>query len=164
MGTTTYNFTKFHQNWMKNKEVLSIARFSVHTFKSVSRIVKIAHSDALGNEKIFVLAEDLNLLLAFGTDVDATDENGCTALHRAVECGANEAMEILVQNKCHVDARDTDLMTPLMYAALNGQPRVMRNLLEKNVHVDAKDKDGWNALHWAAKMADRETCKLLVGT
>ena len=95
--------------------------------------------------------------------MDTTDENGCTALHRAVECGANESMEILVQNKCHVDARDTDLMTPLMYAALNGQPRVMRNLLEKNVHVDAKDKDGWNALHWAAKMADRETCKLLVG-
>ena len=67
-------------------------------------------------------------------------------------------MEILVQNKCNVDARDVDLMTPLMYAALNGQPRVMRNLLEKNVHLDAKDKDGWNALHWAAKMADRETC------
>lgn len=112
---------------------------------------------------LFLLVEELKLLLAFGTDVDTTDENGCTALHRAVESGANECMEILVQNKCNVDARDVDLMTPLMYAALNGQPRVMRNLLEKNVHLDAKDKDGWNALHWAAKMADRETCKLLVG-
>ena len=28
-----YNFTKFHQNWMNNKKVLLIARFSVQNFK-----------------------------------------------------------------------------------------------------------------------------------
>ena len=28
-----YNFTKYHQNWMKNKTVLLIARFSVQNFK-----------------------------------------------------------------------------------------------------------------------------------
>ena len=28
-----YNFTKFHQNQMKNKKVLIIARFSVQNFK-----------------------------------------------------------------------------------------------------------------------------------
>ena len=28
-----YNFTKFHQNQMKNKKVLVIARFSVQNFK-----------------------------------------------------------------------------------------------------------------------------------
>ena len=28
-----YNFTKFHQNWMKNKKVLLIAHFSVQNFK-----------------------------------------------------------------------------------------------------------------------------------
>ena len=28
-----YNFTKFHQNQMKNKKVLLIARFSVQNFK-----------------------------------------------------------------------------------------------------------------------------------
>ena len=28
-----YNFTKFHQNWMKNKKGLLIARFSVQNFK-----------------------------------------------------------------------------------------------------------------------------------
>ena len=28
-----YNFTKFHQNRMKNKKVLLIARFSVQNFK-----------------------------------------------------------------------------------------------------------------------------------
>ena len=31
-----YNFTKFHQNQMKNKKVLLIARFSVQNFKAVS--------------------------------------------------------------------------------------------------------------------------------
>ena len=38
-----YNFTKFHQNQMKNKKVLLIAYFSVSEFESVSRIVKIVH-------------------------------------------------------------------------------------------------------------------------
>ena len=28
-----YNFTKFHQNWMKNIKVLLIARFSVQNIK-----------------------------------------------------------------------------------------------------------------------------------
>ena len=28
-----YNFTKFQQNWMKNKKVLLIANFSVQYFK-----------------------------------------------------------------------------------------------------------------------------------
>ena len=28
-----YNFTKFHQNWMKNKKGLLIARFFVQNFK-----------------------------------------------------------------------------------------------------------------------------------
>ena len=28
-----YNFTNFHQNWMKNKKVLLIAHFSVQNFK-----------------------------------------------------------------------------------------------------------------------------------
>ena len=40
-----YNFTKVHQNQMKNKKVLLMARFSVQNF-SVSRIVKIVHSAA----------------------------------------------------------------------------------------------------------------------
>ena len=33
MGVTNYNFTKFHQNQMKNKKVLLIACFSVQNFK-----------------------------------------------------------------------------------------------------------------------------------
>ena len=41
-----YNFTKFHQNWMKNKKVLlSNSLFFCSVFQSVSRIVKIIHSE-----------------------------------------------------------------------------------------------------------------------
>ena len=38
------NFTKFHQNQMKNKKVLLIARFSVQNFKVSVEYVKIVHS------------------------------------------------------------------------------------------------------------------------
>ena len=39
-----YNFTKVHQNRMKNKKVLLIANFFGSEFQSVNRIVKIVHS------------------------------------------------------------------------------------------------------------------------
>ena len=46
-----YNFTKFHQNQMKNKKVLLIhSPFFCSEFQSVIRIVKIIHS-GIGNSR-----------------------------------------------------------------------------------------------------------------
>ena len=39
-----YNFTKFHQNRMKNKKRFINSAFFCSEFQSVSRIVKIVHS------------------------------------------------------------------------------------------------------------------------
>ena len=39
-----YNFTKFHQNQMKNKKSFINSLFFCSKFQSVSRIVKIVHS------------------------------------------------------------------------------------------------------------------------
>ena len=39
-----YNFTKFHQNWMKNKKRFINSQFFCSEFQSVRRIVKIIHS------------------------------------------------------------------------------------------------------------------------
>ena len=39
-----YNFTKFHQNQMKNKKSFINSSFFCSEFRSVSRIVKIVHS------------------------------------------------------------------------------------------------------------------------
>ena len=39
-----YNFTKFHQNWMKNKKSFINSPFFCSEFQSASRIVKIVHS------------------------------------------------------------------------------------------------------------------------
>ena len=39
-----YNFTKFHQNRMKNKKSFSNSLFFCLEFQSVSRIVKVVHS------------------------------------------------------------------------------------------------------------------------
>ena len=47
-----YNFTKFHQNWMKNKKVLSIATFSVQNFKvSVESGKSYIVRDTLGRRR-----------------------------------------------------------------------------------------------------------------
>ena len=47
-----YNFTKFHQNQMKNKKVLLIARFSVQNFKVSVELWKLYIVQV--NEKIRV--------------------------------------------------------------------------------------------------------------
>ena len=42
-----YNFTKFHQNQMKNKKVFVESPFFCSEFQSASRIVKIVHSASI---------------------------------------------------------------------------------------------------------------------
>ena len=62
-----YNFTKFHQNQMKNKKSFINSPFFCSEFQSVSRIVKIIHS-AFGK----LLEMHLLLSKSFFPELDTT--------------------------------------------------------------------------------------------
>jgi serine/threonine-protein phosphatase 6 regulatory ankyrin repeat subunit B len=62
----------------------------------------------------------LTWLLKNRTSVDAADAGGKTALHNAVQNGAHEAMQLLLDNGADPLLRTRELKTPLYFAAEKG--------------------------------------------
>jgi ankyrin repeat protein len=59
----------------------------------------------------------VRLTVKLGVDVNAADEDGDTALHRAVKLRFNSVIEFLVEQGARLDVRNTFGQTPLMIAA-----------------------------------------------
>ena len=68
------------------------------------------------------------LLSAQGTDVNATDERGSTALIEAARYGHDDVVRALITAGANVKARDGDGKTALMLAVAGGHDSVVREL------------------------------------
>ena len=90
--------------------------------------------------------EIIKTLIKSGAKVDAKDEQGRTALTKAVSLGKVEAARTLVAAKADLDAKDTGGWTPLMYAAELGKWKAAKFLVKKGADVNAKDNAGWTPL------------------
>ena len=128
-----------------------------------------------------ILACDLDLvalvkhLLAKGVDVHARDEEGATALNRAVERKNVDMVRILLQNGADIEACDWDTPwleeidengserkvqafsdKPLMMATMNDDHNMMQELLaagaDPNAPASCSSFDGLNPLHYAISM------------
>jgi len=64
------------------------------------------------------LAEVAKILIKSGSDLDAKDVNGGSALHVAAGVGEDEIVRLLIDADVDFEAEDNDGRTPLMYAAL----------------------------------------------
>jgi ankyrin repeat protein len=68
-------------------------------------------------------AEVVELLLSLGANANATEKDGITALHRAVQSGSVQAMRLLVEAGADLDVRERKWKgTPLSWAAVMGKP------------------------------------------
>ena len=72
---------------------------------------------------------EVRVLLAAGTDPDAADGNGWTALWWAAMRGHEEAVGALAEGGADLDKTSDVGESPLMAAARNGQSGVVRRLL-----------------------------------
>ena len=129
-------------------------------------------------------SELVELLLAHGADLGATDRWGCTALAAACSGGgtaskdsrgstdppsrssATPAMRaavvsMLVGSGADVDVQDQSGLSPLMVAASAGELGVVKQLLDAGARRDLTDSDGRTAVSLAAKYERRAVVKLL---
>ncbi|HEX8636033.1 MAG TPA: ankyrin repeat domain-containing protein [Pyrinomonadaceae bacterium] len=111
-------------------------------------------------------------LVAQGTDVNARDEAGLTALIWAARKGNTEAARLLIDARADLNARDCASVgwTPLMHAIHKNQNDVARLLIERGADLNARagdcregtDAGGKTALDYAAANDNAEIVKALL--
>ena len=112
-----------------------------------------------------------SLILA---DINATTNDGRTALHLASKKGHLDVCKYFVSKGCDVNAIDDRTFTSFHDASFDGHFEVTEDLIAKGAKIDAKDIDGFTPLsnaaqeghlklvkflHWASKNGHLDICK-----
>ena len=112
-------------------------------------------------------------LLAHGSEIDARDSEGATALQRAVWEVNISAVRILIENGANLNIRDEEGLAPLHFAAgtLEEEPPIelqdrasiiLDLLLENGAEVDVRDEQGSTPLHHCALASNLQQARVLL--
>ena len=105
----------------------------------------------------------VRLLLKSGANPNSAIATGETPLMTCAKSGAADAVRMLVEYGATVNAKEpSENQTALMWAAAERHPDVMRALIEAHADLQANTKQGFTALHFAARVGDLESVKLLL--
>ena len=97
-------------------------------------------------------ADIVELLLRHNADPTVTDREGGTAILRAVNRGADKALEKMLNHGLDINCVDEDGQSLLHGAARNGYDQTIRTLLNKwRLGVDVRDNWGMTPLHDASR-------------
>ena len=111
------------------------------------------------------------LLLNRGTNVNGTDDKGCTALMLASSKGDLKIVKLLLGRGAYVNNEPRNVgqaigtvgpTTPLMLSSKAGHYEVTELLLRKGAQVDVCDEHGWCALMYACKGGHCAVARLLL--
>jgi ankyrin repeat protein len=95
-------------------------------------------------------------------DINATEADGTTALHRAAQFGDAELVASLLESGARVDAANRYGVTPLQAAAVSGNPRVAEALLAAGADPNAVLPEGETILMTAARTGSPEVLAMLL--
>ena len=95
-------------------------------------------------------------------DVNATQADGTTALHWAVDRDVPEMVQILIRAGANVKATNRYGATPLWLASVNGNSKTMAMLLEAGADASSANADGETALMVAARTGRNDAVSLLL--
>jgi len=93
------------------------------------------------------------MLLDYGSEVDAGDNDGRTSLHLACQQGHLDLVRLLVHKGANIEAKSHEGSTPFRVACLNGHKEIARYLVDRGAQVDARDADGRTTLMYCLILA-----------
>jgi len=110
---------------------------------------------------VYAKVADLGFLLAHGADVNAANQNGHTALMRAMPDLAK--VEFLVEHGANIRAATVDGTTPLMMAVrIESAGAVVRYLINKGADLGSTDRTGADAVMMAATEGAAKNLRILL--
>src|SRR5688572_15531637 len=101
-------------------------------------------------------------LLAQGTDVNAAEADGTTALHYAVHRGDLELVRRFLRAGARVNAKNDYGATPMSEAAVVAEPAMIEALLGAGADVESPNADGQTALMVVARTSQVDSARLLL--
>jgi uncharacterized protein len=108
-------------------------------------------------------AEFVRLLLKSGANPNTAIATGETPLMTCAKTGNVDAVRLLVEYGAAVNATEPkEKQTALMWAAAERHPNVVSALIELHADLRARSKDGFTAIHFAARVGDLDSIKLLL--
>jgi ankyrin repeat protein len=108
-------------------------------------------------------AEFVRLLLKSGASPNTAIATGETPLMTCARTGNADAVRLLVEYGAAVNAKEpAQNQTALMWAAAERHPNVVSALIAAHADLKAHSKDGFTAIHFAARVGDLESIKLLL--
>lgn len=107
--------------------------------------------------------EIVEQLLAKGADPSIKDQDGGTALLRAIDYGHSDVVQIMLErNITDIYHKDNDNRTLLHGAAVNGYAEIAKLLVGKGLDKDAQDNKGRTPLHDASRNGKAEVITTLL--
>src|SRR5262245_59644418 len=108
-------------------------------------------------------AELVDLLLKAGANPDTPIGTGETPLMTCARTGSADAVRMLLGRGANVNAKEpTQNQTAAMWAAAERHTQVLRTLIEVNADLKAHTKTGFTPLHFAARVGDLESVRVLL--
>jgi uncharacterized protein len=108
-------------------------------------------------------AQFVRLLLKSGANPNTAIATGETPLMTCAKTGNVDAVRILIEYGAAVNAKEpTEDQTALMWAAAERHPDVVSALMGAHADLKAHSKDGFMPIHFAARVGDLESIKLLL--
>ncbi|XP_022719951.1 uncharacterized protein LOC111277800 [Durio zibethinus] len=101
-------------------------------------------------------------LIENGAVINARDQHGWTALHRASFKGKIDAVRMLIDKGIDVDSKDEDGYTALHCAVESGHTEVVELLIKKGADVEARTNKGVTALQIADSLHYAGISRILV--
>jgi uncharacterized protein len=95
-------------------------------------------------------------------DVNATQQDGTTPLHWAVDRDRPDIVQMLIRAGANVKAANRYGATPLWLASVNGNPKTIAMLLEGGADAGSANADGETALMVAARTGKTDAVNLLL--